>query len=86
MLLAKYYQVDQIEDHETSGEWRNMVESKMRTEFLWGKSEAKRPLERPRLRWTVDRKRLAQDRHELQALVNTARAFTFHKMRGDSAS
>jgi hypothetical protein len=33
VLFAKYYQVDKIKDHETSGEWRNLGESRMRTEF-----------------------------------------------------
>ena len=62
-----------------------------------GKSEEKRPLERPRLRWEVNIKKdlhevdcgvvdwikLARDRDRWRALV-TEVTFRFHKMRGIS--
>jgi hypothetical protein len=50
VLLAKYYQVDQIKDLEISGEWRNVGGGQNAYRISVGKSERKRPLERTRFR------------------------------------
>jgi hypothetical protein len=64
--------------------------------ILVGRPEGRRPLGRPRRRWEdnikmdlrdirfgdVDWIHLARDRDRGRALVNTVRAFGFHKMRG----